>query len=153
MDAANLAASPAAVKADAFVSAHEVLCSEDLFATRLFPCLDGASKRALRGVSHAMRRLIDALVTVVASSSAGASSDQLRSALFRWPCVRHLTLLNVSSADEMVPLSTTTVTGMESLTVRQVGRAHAHDTHGAWCCVPFPRTHGAACVPFPRTHA
>jgi hypothetical protein len=127
-----------AEEADAFASAHAVLLSEDLFASGVWPCLDGSAsaKRALRVVCHAIRRQVDALVSVVASPSSapaaaglphlsGVSSDEVSRALERFPCVRELTLFNVSSDDMLASLNTTKVPGLESLVLRQVCGAHA----------------------------
>jgi hypothetical protein len=104
-----------------FASAHAVLLSEDLFCQQLWRWLDADAKAALRVVSKGMRSLVDGAVQVVASPSSGASANDLRSALLRWPAVRDLTLLNVIDTTDLSPLSTATIAGLTSLTVREVG--------------------------------
>ncbi|KAG1672446.1 hypothetical protein FOA52_013232 [Chlamydomonas sp. UWO 241] len=117
--AARLAAEEAAALETA--SAREVLLSEDLFDV-LWPCLDPPTKAALRGVSRSLRRLVDGLVEVVASPSAGFSAAQLTRALMRWRDVTDLTLLGVRSvnASTKLPLTTATLPRLNSLTVREV---------------------------------
>ncbi|KAG1668762.1 hypothetical protein FOA52_006015 [Chlamydomonas sp. UWO 241] len=66
-----------------------------------------------------MRSLVVVAVQVVASPGSGASANDLQSALLRWPHVVDLTLLNVGSASDLAPLSTATLAGLTSLTVRQ----------------------------------
>jgi hypothetical protein len=102
-------------------SAHAVLLSQDLWHQHLWRWLDADAKAALRVVSKGMRSQVDAAVEVVASPSTGAYENQLRSALLRWPAVRELTLLNVRDATALAPLSTASLAGLTSLTVRQVG--------------------------------
>ncbi|KAG1679516.1 hypothetical protein FOA52_011117 [Chlamydomonas sp. UWO 241] len=96
-----------------FASNHAVLLFEDL------RWLDADSKAALRLVCKGARSLVDGAVQVVASSSWGASANDLASALLRWPAIRELTLLNVSSATDLSPLTTATLSGLTSLTVRE----------------------------------
>ncbi|KAG1676772.1 hypothetical protein FOA52_005061 [Chlamydomonas sp. UWO 241] len=100
-------------------NAHSVLFNEDLCLQELWGWLNPSSKRALRGVSKRMRSLVDAALVVVASPGSGASANDLASALLRWPHVVDLTLLNVSSADDLVPLAVAKLAGLTSLTVRQ----------------------------------
>ncbi|KAG1673103.1 hypothetical protein FOA52_013173 [Chlamydomonas sp. UWO 241] len=88
-------------------------------AQQLWRWLDANSKVALRVVSKGMRSLVDGAVQVVASPRSGASAIDLTSALLRWPGVRDLTLLHVSSATDLTPLSTASLAGLTSLTVRQ----------------------------------
>ncbi|KAG1672441.1 hypothetical protein FOA52_013227 [Chlamydomonas sp. UWO 241] len=117
--AARLASEAAAALQTA--SAREVLLSEDLFGVLLWPFLNASTKAALRGVSRAMRRLVDGLVEVVTSPSAGFSAAQLTSALMRWRGVTDLTLRGVSNATStLLPLTTATLPRLYSLTVRQV---------------------------------
>jgi hypothetical protein len=148
-------------------SAHAVLFSQDLWRQHLWRLLDPESKAALRLVSKGMRSQVDAAVEVVASPSHGASANQLRSALLRWPAVRELTLLNVRDAAALAPLSMASLAGLTSLTVRQVGMdrhawlhgahpharmarapslspapSHAHGLHGLPCA--WARTHACA---------
>ncbi|KAG1676765.1 hypothetical protein FOA52_005054 [Chlamydomonas sp. UWO 241] len=106
-------------EAAATALAHDVLLSEDLLSQQLWRWLDHDSKAALRGVSKGMRRLVDGAVMVVASPGSGASASDLTSALLRWPHVVDLTLLNVGIINNLAPLSTTTLAGLTSLTVRQ----------------------------------
>jgi hypothetical protein len=85
----------------------------------------------MRLVSKGMRSQVDAAVQVVASPSSGASTKDLASALLRWPAVRELTLLNVGDATTLAPLSTASLAGLTSLTVRQeVGTAMRMGMHG-----------------------
>ncbi|KAG1678181.1 hypothetical protein FOA52_016118 [Chlamydomonas sp. UWO 241] len=114
---------------EASASAHQVLFSPDL-SLELWPWLDGGSKAALRGVSSAMRRLVDGLIEVVASPASGFSPDALSKALLLWPRTTHLTLLNVGGAADLAPLATTTaaLARLTSLTVRQAPRADAYKT-------------------------
>jgi hypothetical protein len=142
--AAHLAAEAEAEAATA--SAHAVLFSLDLWVV-LWASLDRGSKVALRGVSGAMRRQVDASIEVVASPASGFSADALTAALLRWPAVHHLTLLAVKIASDLAPLATASLSGLTSLTVRQVGAAHGARTAVAWrsCCAH-------ACRP-PRMHA
>jgi hypothetical protein len=132
--AAHLAAE-AEAEAAATASAHAVLFSLDLWVV-LWPSLDHDSKVALRGVSSAMRRQVDAFIEVVASPASGFSPDALTAALLRWPAVHHLTLLAVGGASDLAPLATASLSGLTSLTVRQVGAAHGARTAVAWrsCC-------------------
>ncbi|KAG1679521.1 hypothetical protein FOA52_011122 [Chlamydomonas sp. UWO 241] len=101
------------------VSVHAVLLCEDLVRQQLWRWLDADSKTALRLVCKVMRSLVDGAVQVVASPSSGASAPDLAAALRRWPAVRDLTLLNVSGATDLSPLSTATLAGLTSLTVRE----------------------------------
>ncbi|KAG1679526.1 hypothetical protein FOA52_011127 [Chlamydomonas sp. UWO 241] len=73
----------------------------------------------MRVVCKGTRSLVDGAVQVVASPSSGASADDLASALLRWPAVRDLTLLNVTGAADLAPLSTASLAGLTSLTVRE----------------------------------
>ncbi|KAG1654147.1 hypothetical protein FOA52_006694 [Chlamydomonas sp. UWO 241] len=106
---------------------NEVLFSLDLWAQQLWRWLDRDAKVALRSVSQAMRSQVDGSIQVVVSPSAGCSGDELALALTRWPCVRHLTLLNVSGASDLAPLSTASLAGLASLTVREAAHAEAWD--------------------------
>ncbi|KAG1679522.1 hypothetical protein FOA52_011123 [Chlamydomonas sp. UWO 241] len=101
------------------VSAHAVLLSEDLVCQQLWRWLDADAKAALRVMNKRMRSLVDGAVQVVASPSSGASANDLASALLRWPAVRILTLLGVSGATDLSPLSTASLAGLTSLTVSQ----------------------------------
>jgi hypothetical protein len=106
---ARLAAAEAAASVTA--SAHAVLFSLDLWLEP-WPWMDRDSKAALRGVSIAMRRLVDGSCT--------------------WPRVELLphelpshprrTLQAVGDASDLSPLATTSLARLTSLTVRQVGR-------------------------------
>jgi hypothetical protein len=107
---------------------HDVLFSLDLWTQQLWPRLDSASKVAMRRVCIAMRAQVDERVEVVASPL-GFSAGDLKRALLRWPSTRDLTLLNVSSAYVLLPLSTASLARLTSLTVRQV-TCMAHG--GAW---------------------
>jgi hypothetical protein len=134
-------------------SAHAVLFSQDLWHQHLWSWLDPESKAAMRLVSKDMRIQVDAAVEVVASPSSGASANALRSALLRWPAVRELTLLNVSNAAALVPLSTTTLAGLTSLTVRQEVGLPCAWLHGraspcmrAWHDLPLTPAPSHACV-------
>jgi hypothetical protein len=161
--AARLAAEADA--ATTFQSAHAVLLSPDLCSQQLWRWLDRDSKRALRGVSTALRGLVDGAIEVVASPIEGFSAPELTTALRLWHGVTHLTLLGVSS-DNLQPLATATLAGLTSLTVRQVGGCMEH----AWtfacfevhaCCVRgistglVPRcmaAHAPHAMPMPRMH-
>ena len=161
--AARLSAAEAAAHATA--SAHAVLLSEDLFAQALWRWLDPDSKAALRFVSKTMRGQVDGSITRVASPrQEGFSAADLTIALRQWPAVRNLTLLSVGSAAALAPLSTASLAGLASLTVRQVGHAspHAHGRANAWracmasmCCAlttsPTCSSRSHACGR--RTHA
>ncbi|KAG1663338.1 hypothetical protein FOA52_004100 [Chlamydomonas sp. UWO 241] len=111
---------------EASASAHAVLLSQDLIS-RVWPWLDRESKAALRGVSSAMRRLVDGSIEVVASPVSGFSSQGLSNALLLWPRTTHLTLLNVGGADDLAPLATAPLTRVTSLTVRQAPRGDADE--------------------------
>lgn len=126
--AARLAAETEA--AIAFESAHAVLLSPDLCSQQLWRWLDRDSKRALRGVSTALRGLVDGAIEVVASPSEGFSAPELNTTLRLCPGVTHLTLLGVSS-DNLQPLATATLVQLTSLTVRQVGGVHGRSMR-AW---------------------
>ncbi|KAG1664030.1 hypothetical protein FOA52_010449 [Chlamydomonas sp. UWO 241] len=125
--ASQRAADEAAVAAHATAVANEVLFSLDLWAQQLWRWLDRDAKVALRSVSQAMRSQVDGSIQVVVSPSAGCSSDELALTLTRWPCVRHLTRLNVSGASDLAPLSTASLAGLASLTVREAAHAEAWD--------------------------
>ncbi|KAG1653916.1 hypothetical protein FOA52_004554 [Chlamydomonas sp. UWO 241] len=115
--------------AHATASAHAVLFSLYIWL-ELWPWLDRDSKAALRGVSIAMRRLVDGSIQVVAGPASGFSPDALTSVLLRWPRTTHLTLLNVGSAEDLAPLATmTALARLKSLTVRQAPRASAGVAH------------------------
>jgi hypothetical protein len=121
-----------------YASAHAVLLSEDLFCQQLWRWLDADAKAALRVVSKGMRSLVDGAVQVVASPRSGASANDLRFALLRWPAVRDLTMFNVRGAADLSPLSTASLAGLTSLTVREeVGACHAR--MGAWARTPCVR--------------
>ncbi|KAG1656254.1 hypothetical protein FOA52_006381 [Chlamydomonas sp. UWO 241] len=77
--------------------------------------MDRESKTALRGVSVAIRGLVDGSVEVVTSPACGFFPDALNSALLRWPRTTHLTLLAVSDAADMAPLATTALARLTSL--------------------------------------
>jgi hypothetical protein len=120
---------------DATELAHAVLFSPDLFP-KVFLCLDGGSKHALRASSVAMRDQVDGCIEVVASPEEGFTGADLSRALLRWPRVRDLALLNVGKAavdipwtaaarGQLQPLSTASLAGLTSLTIREVGNAHA----------------------------
>jgi hypothetical protein len=150
--AAPVAAEEAALDS---ASAHAVLFSQDLWHQHLWMWLDPASKAALRVVSKAMRGQVDAAVEVVASPSSGASENQLRSALLRWPAVRELSLLNVSDATALAPLSTASLAGLTSLTVSEkVGTAmRAPCAHGTAMRAPPLGAHPMrAWHGLPRSH-
>jgi hypothetical protein len=128
---------------------HSVLFSPDLWPQQLWQHLDCGSKRALRATSVAMREQVDACIVMVVSpraaalepSTPGFTGDELgcgprssalslvasRGALVRWPGMRDLVLLGVryDAARRLQPLTTTTLVGLKSLTLRQVG-LHAH---------------------------
>jgi hypothetical protein len=80
--AAHLAAEAEAEAASraATASAHAVLFSLDLWAV-LWPSLDHDSKVAMRGVSSAMRRQVDASIEVVASPASDFFPDALTAAV------------------------------------------------------------------------
>ncbi|KAG1679525.1 hypothetical protein FOA52_011126 [Chlamydomonas sp. UWO 241] len=120
-----------------FASTHAVLLSEDLLHQQLWRWLDADAKAALRVVSKGTRSLVDGAVQVVASPSSGASAIDLASALLRWPAVRDLTLLNVSDAASLAPLSTASLARLTSLTVRE------EVTDTAWD-IPAPSSSMAA---------
>jgi hypothetical protein len=101
--------------------AHSVIFSPDLWPQHLWRWMDRSSKAAMRCVSVALRDQVDACIEVVASPEAGFTAEQLESALLRWPGVVDLTLLCVSSASSLVPLATSSLAGLKSLTVREVG--------------------------------
>ncbi|KAG1656424.1 hypothetical protein FOA52_009639 [Chlamydomonas sp. UWO 241] len=107
-----------------FASAHAVLLSEDLWHQQLWRWLDADATATLRVVSKDMRSLVDGAVQVVANPRSGASAIDLASALRRWPAVRDLTLFHVSDATDLAPLSTASLAGLTSLTVRQRVRAY-----------------------------
>jgi hypothetical protein len=122
----------AAAAALATALAHAVIFSEDLWRQHLWRWLDPGAKAALRFVSKRMRDQVDATVEVVQSPSSGTlQAGDLASVLVRWPAVRELTLFNVDSADELAPLSTASLAGLTSLTLRQVGGMH--DPHARAC--------------------
>jgi hypothetical protein len=129
---------------------HAVLMSPDLFG-ELFPWLDRASKAALRSVSVAMRSQVDGSIKVVASPASGCSADSLSAALVCWPAVRDLTLLAVSDASELQPLATSSLAGLTSLTVRQVGGA-ANGRMALLAWRPAAHAH-ATPMPIPHMHA
>jgi hypothetical protein len=106
---------------DDTANAHAVLLSEDLFSQALWRWLDVDSKAALRGVSKQMRSQVDGSITRVASPRQGFVAADLTIALLAWPALRHLTLLNVGSGADLAPLSTASLAGLTSLTVREVG--------------------------------
>ncbi|KAG1659812.1 hypothetical protein FOA52_002149 [Chlamydomonas sp. UWO 241] len=113
---------------DADNAAHDiavdaVLFSADLF-TALWPWLDRASKQALRCVNGAMRGQVDASIVVVTSPSSEFSAPQLIHALSKWPGVRDLTLLAVNDDEDLVPLGTSSLAGLTSLTLRQAPPPH-----------------------------
>jgi hypothetical protein len=120
----------------ATASYHAVLLSPDLWLG-VFPCLDRGSKVALRGVCGALRSQVDGAIEVVASPVAGFSPHALTASLLRWPALKHLTLVMAvgSSASDLAPLATTTLAGLKSLAVSQVGCGHACTVrmHHAWC--------------------
>jgi hypothetical protein len=72
---------------------------------------------------------VDACITIVASDEYEFTGDQLRRALLRWPAVTELTLFgltdeaNDAAVDMLRPLSTSTVTGLTILVIREVGHA------------------------------
>jgi hypothetical protein len=110
--------------------AHAVLFSVDLWL-ELWPWMDRGSKQALRSVNLAMRAQVEGSIGAAASPDSGFSSDALRHALAtmaRFPGLRDLALINVSAASGMQPLATALLSGVTSLTMRQVGmrsmRAH-----------------------------
>ncbi|KAG1652765.1 hypothetical protein FOA52_005959 [Chlamydomonas sp. UWO 241] len=74
---------------DEAVAYHAVLFSPDMWALKLFPWLDRASKVALRV------------------------------ALVRWSGMHDLTLLAVTGADDLVPLATASLAALTSLAVRE----------------------------------
>ncbi|KAG1671133.1 hypothetical protein FOA52_005385 [Chlamydomonas sp. UWO 241] len=125
-----LAAEDAVTDAEA-ASAHMVIFSEDLFSEAVWPKLDRASKAALRGVCVAMRKLVDGSIKVVSSPASGASAGELARALVRWPRVKDLTLLGVRGGSSLQALSTATLPGLESLTVREAPRV-AYESVPAW---------------------
>ncbi|KAG1666109.1 hypothetical protein FOA52_010899 [Chlamydomonas sp. UWO 241] len=118
---------------------HAVLLSEDLFTQALCPWLDADSKAALRGVSKAMCSLVDGSITRVVSQRQGFVAADLTVALLAWPAVRHLTLLNVGSAANVVPLSTASLAVLKSLTVRKAPQAGA-------LVMPTPSSNVAATI-------
>jgi hypothetical protein len=107
--------------AHATAVAHGVLFSPDLWLAQLWQRLDRGSKRALRGVSRAMRDQVDGAVAVVESPAAGFTAKQLRRALVRLPGLTELALLGVSDDDrDLQPLRKTSLAGLMSLTIRTV---------------------------------
>jgi hypothetical protein len=129
-----------AAQLDADEAASAVLLSPDLFP-ELFQFLDRGSKAALRCASRAMCSLVDGSIETVASPlETGFSDISLIATLARCPRVHDLTLLYVGSTSDLASLATTSLAGLKSLTVRQVGM-------GAWLhawswsdCTPIPRT-------------
>ncbi|KAG1676475.1 hypothetical protein FOA52_002295 [Chlamydomonas sp. UWO 241] len=119
--AAEVAAAAAAASTE---KAHAVLFSPNLWL-ELWRWLDRDRKTALRGVSIALRGLVDESIEVVFSPACGFSPDALTTALLLWPRVAHLTLLAVSDAADLAPLATTALTRLTSLTVRKAPRAAA----------------------------
>ncbi|KAG1676466.1 hypothetical protein FOA52_002286 [Chlamydomonas sp. UWO 241] len=85
----------------------------------LWRWLDRDSKAALRGVSIAMRGQVNGSIEVVSSPACGFSPDALSTAMLLWPRVTHLTLLAVSDANDLTPLTTTALARLTSLTVRE----------------------------------
>ncbi|KAG1664764.1 hypothetical protein FOA52_013616 [Chlamydomonas sp. UWO 241] len=77
-----------------------------------------------------MRNQLDSAIAVVTSSEAGFTAEHLKSALVRWPNATHLALLGVSSAADLAPLTTASLAGLTSLTIRKDG--------------PLPRVAGLA---------
>ncbi|KAG1658042.1 hypothetical protein FOA52_014354 [Chlamydomonas sp. UWO 241] len=90
-----------------------------------------------------MRSQVDAAVEVVASPGSGASANDLQSALLRWPHVVDLTLLNVGSTSDLAPLSTATLAGLASLTVRQARPPAGVQPLAAWSLSAFSSKLGA----------
>ncbi|KAG1661155.1 hypothetical protein FOA52_002530 [Chlamydomonas sp. UWO 241] len=99
--------------------AHSVLYSPDLWPQHLWRWLDRGSKAVLRCVSVDMRKQVDPCVAFVSSPEAGFTAEQLESALVRWPRMVALSLLGVSSGEALRPLSTASLAGLKSLTVRE----------------------------------
>jgi hypothetical protein len=103
---------------------------QDLWHQHLWRWLDADAKAALRVVSKGMRSQVDSAVGVVASPSSSASANDRPPAL----ACRARTLLNVSDATALAPLSTASLAGLTSLTVREevglpcgrMGRMGAH---------------------------
>ncbi|KAG1654996.1 hypothetical protein FOA52_008405 [Chlamydomonas sp. UWO 241] len=94
----------------------EVLTSLDLFPLwRLL--LDDKTKRALRGVNHAMREQVDRGVTTLATTS--ASFDDLAVALSKRPRLKDLTLLGLNNYSMLGPLATASLVALTSLNVRE----------------------------------
>ncbi|KAG1656423.1 hypothetical protein FOA52_009638 [Chlamydomonas sp. UWO 241] len=123
-----------------FASAHAVLLSEDLLHQQLWRWLDADAKASLRVVNKRMRSLVDGAVQVLATPSSGASANDLNSALLRWPAVRNLTLFHVSSTTDLTPLSTASLAGLTSLTVRE---KDPYALYAAWD-IPTPSSSVAA---------
>jgi hypothetical protein len=121
MQADQLAAQLAAdAEAAATASIHAVLLSPDLFP-ELFQFLDRGSKAALRCASRAVCSQVDGSIETVASPASGFSDISLSATLVKFPRVHNLTLLRVGSTSDLAPLATTSLAGLKSLTVRQVG--------------------------------
>jgi hypothetical protein len=133
----------------------EVLSSPDLWCQKLWPRLDRDSKRALRlAFDGAIRLAVDGAVVAVASPAEGFSKEGLSRALALFPGVRDLTLLR-SEPSSLAPLTTASLAGLTSLTVREVGlhgrRRNAHPIMLAWHASPYScrpvRAH--PCFPYP----
>ncbi|KAG1671538.1 hypothetical protein FOA52_011258 [Chlamydomonas sp. UWO 241] len=71
-----------------------------------------------------MRAQVDGCIKVVASP-ASFTAAELAIALLNWPAVRDLTLLGVSDASVLASLSTASLAGLTSLTVRQAQQTEA----------------------------
>ncbi|KAG1666687.1 hypothetical protein FOA52_013599 [Chlamydomonas sp. UWO 241] len=99
-------------------AAHAVLFSQDLLV-EMWPLLDAPAKAALRGVCRAMRRVVDGSIKVVASPVSGFSAAELTAVLRCWPGVTDLTLHVSNAASTLVPLATTSLTRLKSLTLRE----------------------------------
>jgi hypothetical protein len=98
-----------------------------------------------------MRSQVDGAVEVHVVTSPSSGAYDLAAALLRWPAMRELTLLNVSVATDLAPLSTASLAGLTSLTVREVGgmdERHAHGRHAN--CMARSSSRSAACMH--RTH-
>ncbi|KAG1676156.1 hypothetical protein FOA52_004997 [Chlamydomonas sp. UWO 241] len=103
--------------------AHSVLFSDYLWRLQLWRWMDRGSKNALRGVSVAMCAQVEGAISAAASPDSGFfSSADLSHALAtmtRCTGLCDLTLLNVSAASAMQPLSTASLTGVTRLTMRE----------------------------------
>ncbi|KAG1664750.1 hypothetical protein FOA52_004758 [Chlamydomonas sp. UWO 241] len=116
-------------------TANAVLKSPDLLS-KFWPWLDPSSKASLRVVCRELRSHVDGLVRV--AMGVGFSAQQLSAALIRWPHVHDLTLMGITGAS-LRPLTTASLAGLTSLTLREAGLAVSDDDpeRSAWDMAPL----------------